>query len=774
MKQIYYAWRTLLHSRGASVVKVVSVGIGLGMATLLLACVAYTYSYDHCFKEYDRLYQQWMEWEFDGQKYPPSQRCVGKLAEGALNDLADIVESASSGFSSRTEVQVGDKYHAAMVFYTDSLIFRTLGVNVVTGDAVKELAQPNVAFVSDAMAAKMFGDTVDPIGKRMVINELDVVVRGVFKAIPANTTRPADIMLSLPSLISRGYMIYNSWEGGDSWFQYVRLRPEVDLDKEALSARFTDMYQKHAPDRDGLMRRIVVRPITDTILEYDAGRKTMTTVMWALAVVLIGITVLNYVLISLASLSRRAKSVGVQKCCGAGRGSIFALFIYETAIVLMGAMSLMCLLLWFLRDFVETTLGTPLSTMLAPERLWIVAVVAALLVCVGGALPAVVFSRIPVTHVFRRFTDRRSGWKKTLLAVQFAGVAMILSLLCVVSVQYYHVLDLDLGYNPERVAIGWHGAGSAEEQESLVDYYSRLPMVEAVATSQGNPVNGYSGEAVLDESGRMRFSTRYDGWDRDYAAMMGFSLLHGRYPSENGEVAVNQSFVADMNWNEADAVGRRVPLGEETLTVVGVLHDFTINDLFAGGRRQFMMYPLGGRSNCIHLRLKEPFAESLERLNATVAADYPTERLVFHGMEKMIADRYADVRLFRDLALMASITILFIALMGLIGYVGNELQRRSKEIAVRKINGAESGGIIEMMLGDVMRVALPSVILGSVVAAMVGVKLSALFKESALASNLWAWYVVTAIVLLLLIALCVVLQTCRIANENPVESLRSE
>ena len=774
MKHIYYAWRTLLHSRGASVVKVVSVGIGLGMATLLLACVAYTYSFDRCFKDYDRLYQLWMVWEFDGQKYPPGQRCVGKLAEGALTGLPDVVEAAASGFPSRTEVQVGNAYHDVYVFYTDSLVFNTLGVDMISGDPVREMAQPDAAFVSDKMAARMFGDTTDPIGKRFKMNGFDLSVRGVYKAIPDNSTLPADIMVALPTLSSRGYMNHDSWEGGDSWYQYVRIRPDVEITPEQLSGRLTEMYLSHAPDRDGLSRQIMALPITESRMAQDSGRSTMVVVMWALAVVLICITVLNYVLISLASLANRAKGVGVQKCCGAGRGSVFVLFIYETVIILVGAALLMALMIWFFRDFIETTLEIPLSTMLAPERLWIVAAVAALLVCVGGVLPAIVFSRIPVTHVFRRFTDRRSGWKKTLLAVQFAGVAMILSLLCVVNVQYYHVLDSAPGYNPERVAFGWHWAGSAEEQESLVDYYSRLPMVEAVATSQGNPVNGYSGEAVLDESGRMRFSTRYDGWDRDYAAMMGFSLLHGRYPSEDGEVAVNQSFVADMNWNEADAVGRRVPLGEETLTVVGVLHDFTINDLFAGGRRQFMMYPLGGRSNCIHLRLKEPFAESLEQLNVTVNEAYPDERLEFISMEKMMTDRYADVKLFRDLALMASITILFIALMGLIGYVGNELQRRSKEIAVRKINGAESAGIIEMILGDVMIVALPAVVVGTVAAAFVGVKLSAVFEESALASNLWAWYAVTAIVLLLLIALCVVLQTRRIANENPVISLRSE
>lgn len=317
-----------MHQRGATAVKIVSVGIGLGMATLLLACVAYTYSFDRCFKDYDRLYQLWMVWEFDGQKYPPGQRCVGKLAEGALTGLPDVVESAASGFPMRTEVQVGNAYHDAYVFVTDSLIFSTLGVDLIAGDPVKELSQPDMAFISDKMAAAMFGDSADPIGKRFKVDEFDVSVRGVYKAIPDNSTMPADIMLSLPTLLSRGYMNHDSWEGGDSWFQYVRLRPGVNLTPEELDARFTEMYLSHAPDRDGLSRHIVARPITDSRLAEDSGRRTMVVVMWALALVLICITVLNYVLISLASLANRAKGVGVQKCCGAGRGGVFALFMY--------------------------------------------------------------------------------------------------------------------------------------------------------------------------------------------------------------------------------------------------------------------------------------------------------------------------------------------------------------------------------------------------------------------------------------------------------------
>lgn len=773
MKQIYYAWKTLLHQRGASAVKVISVGIGLGMAALLLASVAYMWSFDRHFPDNDRLYQLWMEWNFDGKTTGPSLRCVGKVAGSVMDGMSDVVEYAATGRDTRQEVYVGNMMHESNTFYADSLIFKTLGVEVLRGDAVRELAQPDVAFVSDRMAQRLFGDD-DPVGKHVTIGEIDISVHGVFKSIPENSTVRADVVVSLPTYWTRGIMNY-AWEGGDSWLEYVRLRKGADVTAEELTRRITDMYHTHAPDRDGLTRRVIARPISETLFENDSTLRVMNVVMTVLALVLIAITVLNYVLISLASLSRRAKAIGVQKCCGAGRGNITGIFLYETLMVIGAGILLMALLVWLLQDFVETALQNTLPTLLAPERLWIIAVVVGLLAVVGGVVPAYIFSRIPVTHVFRRFTDHRRGWKKALLAVQFAGVAFVCSLLCVVSEQYRHVLNMDLGYNPKNVAVGYHDFESYDDGDVVRDYYRNLPMVEQVATSWGTPVWGYSGMVIPDESGQYRFSTRYDCWDSEYADMMGFTLLRGRYPKDKDETVVNQTFAEHMGWGESDAIGRVIKGEGGTMTVTGILRDFTICDCFANGREEFMMVYQPRANSCFHLRLKEPFASSLEALNDRVGNDYPGERIEFRSMERMIEEQYSAVRLFRDLALIASVTILFISLMGLIGYVGNEIQRRSREIAVRKINGAESRMITGMLTGDVMCVAVPAVLAGMAVAAIIGtMTLDTVFRTDALSGSLWIWYLIPAIVILAIIAICVGIQSYHIANENPVVSLRSE
>ena len=137
-----------------------------------------------------------------------------------------------------------------------------------------------------------------------------------------------------------------------------------------------------------------------------------------------------------------------------------------------------------------------------------------------------------------------------------------------------------------------------------------------------------------------------------------------------------------------------------------------------------------------------------------------------------MADSYNSVRVFRNATLLAAIAILFITLMGLIGYINDELQRRSKEIAIRKVNGAEASSILEMLVQDVLWISFPAVVAGTLGAWYVG----GLWMEqfAVTVGSLVPYYICVVIVVLILIVGCVISRTWRIANENPVKSIKSE
>ena len=771
MKQIYYVIQTLLRGRGSNIIKIISLGLSLTMSILLFSRVAYEQSFDTCYKDYDNLYQIWSVFTVKGEKYPPQEQNCGPVAGAILENFPEQVEAASTCYWKNSPLYNGNIRFDEKKIVADSLFFQTMGIEVLSGNPVKDLQQPDVIFLSDRFAKKIFGGE-DPVGKTINYNhEKDFMVKGTYKALPANATVNPEAVISMPTLWNEGSGGNYSWQGGDSYPEYIRFRSGAD--KSVVNARIDAMIEKYRPEESKTKYGYTafVKPIRDTYRNYESVKR-MRNIMSVLGFAILFIAALNYVLISISSLTYRAKAVGVHKCNGASGGKIFGMFLLETGIIIVAALLLMALVLLNFREFFEDTAAAKLSLLLAPERIWVPLTVIGVLFIVGGVLPGRLFARIPVSQVFRRYTEGKKGWKRPLLFIQFAGVAFISGLMCVVMAQYQYVLNKDMGYNPQRLALANAYWNKEKECDAAFQFFKGLPYVEAVTSANNTPISGYSGSMIRDESGNALFSTRACYYMReDYPAMMGMTFKTGRMARTEDEVIVNETFADMMHWGN-DAVGRTVDVdGTAQMKVVGVLKDFQIED-FTADKMPFVARYNKYFVGTIHVRLKEPFVRNLQQLNKDVADAFHNQTIDFIGYEKKITDSYNSVRVFRNATLMAAITMFFVMLMGLIGYTADEVRRRSKEIAIRKVNGAEASSILELLSKDILVVALPAVILGSLASWYInGVWMEQFAEQIPLG---WIVYLLVIIVNLVIIVGCVLWKSWRIANENPVNSIKSE
>lgn len=772
MKQIYYVIQTLLRGRGSNIIKIISLGLSLTMSILLFSRVAYEQSFDTCYKDYDNLYQIWSVFTVKGEKYPPQEQNCGPVAGAILEIFPEQVEAATSTcYWKNSPLYNGNIRFDEKKIVADSLFFQTMGIEVLSGNPVKDLQQPDVIFLSDRFAKKIFGGE-DPVGKTINYNhEKDFMVKGTYKALPANATVNPEAVISMPTLWNEGSGGNYSWQGGDSYPEYIRFRSGAD--KSVVNARIDAMIEKYRPEESKTKYGYTafVKPIRDTYRNYESVKR-MRNIMSVLGFAILFIAALNYVLISISSLTYRAKAVGVHKCNGASGGKIFGMFLLETGIIIVAALLLMALVLLNFREFFEDTAAAKLSLLLAPERIWVPLTVIGVLFIVGGVLPGRLFARIPVSQVFRRYTEGKKGWKRPLLFIQFAGVAFISGLMCVVMAQYQYVLNKDMGYNPQRLALANAYWNKEKECDAAFQFFKGLPYVEAVTSANNTPISGYSGSMIRDESGNALFSTRACYYMReDYPAMMGMTFKTGRMARTEDEVIVNETFADMMHWGN-DAVGRTVDVdGTAQMKVVGVLKDFQIED-FTADKMPFVARYNKYFVGTIHVRLKEPFVRNLQQLNKDVADAFHNQTIDFIGYEKKITDSYNSVRVFRNATLMAAITMFFVMLMGLIGYTADEVRRRSKEIAIRKVNGAEASSILELLSKDILVVALPAVILGSLASWYInGVWMEQFAEQIPLG---WIVYLLVIIVNLVIIVGCVLWKSWRIANENPVNSIKSE
>lgn len=768
--RLYHIIQSMLAQKGANAIKIVSVAVGLLVSTIVFSRLDYNYSYDTCFRDRDNLYQVWMSYEMNGEPLGPFTSCVGKMGEGVMEALGDEIEGATllCRFS-LPPLYRGDRRFDTRLIGVDSLFFQTMGIDVISGNPLKDLTVPNVVYLSESTARSIFGDE-NPIDQTLTIDkERAVTVKGIFKDLPLTTTlEKFNAIVSFPTILAMGYkQIY--WSGGDSWPCYFRLPKGSKLTTKEINDRLNRMFQSHTPDTDTEKTRVTARPISETYLQNDAVRR-MNLIMWILGSALLLMTTLNYVLITIASLSRRAKSIGVHKCSGAGAMTVMGMFLWETAIILLCSVVLMAGLLYIFQPIITDTLSISVSDIFASSRLWIPAAVLVFFFIVGGLIPGRIFSRIPVTQVFRRFTERNSAWKRSLLFVQIGGVSFIGCLLVIVSIQYHEILNRDMGFSVDRIAV--FNIPYELDRDVLKSSVANLPYVEKIASSANSPLGGYSGQNITDEAGNVLFNTRLGWAEKGFTDVLDIRLLEGREPQTRSEILVNQEFSRRMGWG-GHPVGK-VYTGRafnEPVTIVGLMKDFVIGG-FTNDVPPLMILDMGSFSSRAYVKLKEPFDRNYRLLTDFLKETYPDYKFSPGRMDDKARDLYSDVRMFRNSALIATVTLIFISLMGLIGFARDEVQRRSKEIAIRKVNGAESADIINLLLADVGRISLPAITLGCLCAAYIGHIWLANFTVTA--SYIWLWYILTGTVVLLLVSGCVLAITLRVANETPVKRLKSE
>ena len=777
MRYLYYTIQTLRRGRTSSFIKLLSLTLGLLVGVLLFAQIAYELNYENCYPESDRLAMVRIRLsteDTDALKtaigdYPYDGTVYDVVAPTLAEEMAEWVESATTiNTNGGRYVYYGNKLlEGTSYIRADTAYFRTMGIEVLEGDQ-RDLLRTGATFVSESFAKATFGDE-SPIGKELTLDKQDVLtVRGVYRDMPQNTfLGHYDFVASVHA--NGGYVNGNGWRGNDMFNAILRLRRAGDV--EAVNDRIQQVIERHTSTSwDGWKSTYSIIPLPDLHTDYPDIRRRLA-ILGFLGFALFFVAAMNYILISIATLSRRAKAVGVHKCNGAGEGQVFTMFMLETGAMVLAAAVLSALLLWLFAGGIESWLGISVGALFTWQTLWVPLLTVLLLVVVAGVLPGRMFARIPVTQVFRRYTDGKKGWKRGLLAVQFAGVSFVLGLLMVTVMQYSLLMNGDMGFRiPGLVqAESWQ---QADRGQTICDYIERQPYVEGATAAAMGVLGEYWTQGLIGNDGKRITVLNYNPCQKDYAEVMGIEIIEGKPMEKIGDVLVNEEVVRLMNWTDG-AVGKRLNNFIDQKTdrpIVGVFRD--VRNKGMRWEQQAIALVCGNVYHAFDVRLKEPYDENLDKLNDFVSEAFPDVALNFISVAEMQRYIYMDTYRFRNAVYLASVFIILIVLMGLIGYVNDETGRRAKEIAIRKVNGASAADILRLLSRGVLLIAVPCVAVGTGVAWYVGTEWLTQFAGQV---SISPWHFVGLAVLLLVVIVCiVVLKAWHIANENPVESIKAE
>ena len=457
----------------------------------------------------------------------------------------------------------------------------------------------------------------------------------------------------------------------------------------------------------------------------------------------------------------------------------------ETFLNLILSIIIAILLIFAFRGIVEEQLNTSLRVMFTLNTILLLAGVCLLVFLLATLLPSQLFSRIPVATVFRSYTESRRSWKKVLLFIQFIAVGFLVSLLAIIGLQYERMITDDPGYSYDRLAYCRIDGVKSSARKAVINELNKLPEVEGVATCENLPMRSSSGDIVYregtDES-VLHFVDLYEA-DINYIPLMEMDVIQGKAFDESytdsSRVMMVSRMMADklaiaMDWKDG-VVGKTLRVSghsDPSYEVIGVYDDIRTDAINSELMAPSALFYGNYAARNLVIKFHNLTAENLKKADELIKGMLPDKDVSVVSYSVGMKDLYADSLQFRNSVLLGGIITLIITLVGLIGYISDETNRRGKEIAVRKINGATEKNILSLISLDVLYMALPAVIIGTIISRFVGEKWLQQFSEKIpLSTGLFIFCSVAVIVVILA---TVVYRSWQVAIANPVLSLKSE
>lgn len=758
------------------------------MGLVLISKVCFERSFDKFYPDSDRIYRLHENIIRDGE-YKSYPQVSGGVAVGMQVEIPEVEKATRltyiGGDKELFRTKDGNRYSARFVVMADTNVFELLPRPILIGNPKETLSRPGYVMISNRIA-KLLGGAEQALDKEFEFESSPgqtYTVGGVFEDVPENSHLRFEIVASLEGM---NKWSRENWMGNDRYLGYVKLYPGVD--PESLTTAIREMQGRHcdleAVKKAGLDLTYSLVPLMDMHSNSDEV-KSMNSLLSILAFVLIFTAAMNYVLIVISTLINRTKEVAVHKCYGASDRNLFGMIMSETCLHMLISLLLATFLILLFREKAEELLGATLGALFSAQTLLVLAGICIVIFLVTGLIPTYMFLRIPVAAAFRNFKESRRYWKLCLLFIQFLATAYLVTLLSVINRQYDYMVNVDPGYAYEKLAYCSTQGVSESVRNTAIEELRKLSEIDKVSACYDLPISRMSGNNVyLPGNERELFNIADMYWVKDdFFSLMEIPVIDGEVFRSDGSAAnkvmVSRSFVKKMEqlvgWT-GSAVGKSVVITDhsqngEPFIICGVYEDICIGSTGNPDTRPSALF-YDRYAPMILLKFHEMSPDNMKKAQKVLEEVMPDRNVTVTAYYMDMIDLYKDSRTFRDAVMIGGIVTLIIALVGLLGYTSDETNRRGREIAIRKVNGATAWDILRMISQDISYIAVPAIVIGIAAAYYSGTGWLEKFTEKA--SFGFFFFLSGAVVIYLLIVACVLYRAWAVSNANPVESLKSE
>ncbi|MCP4728429.1 MAG: FtsX-like permease family protein [bacterium] len=780
---IKIAFRNIRRHKAFSVINISGLAIGIACCILIMMYVSFELSFDKFHEKSDRTYRigvhgQIIDVEIN-QVHTPAQ-----LKETLLSEYPEVEQAIRIHNLNGRMINVGEQsFQDNRIIASDPEFFQIFSFPFITGDPKTALSQTNTAVITQSAAYRYFG-TEDPVNKILNITDIDFRVTGIIEDVPENSHLQFNVLLSGDSFPD------DSRPWNNNMYATYLILP-IDYDHDLVDQKLIETVNRYVlpVNRHFKSWEYYLEPLEDIHLRSKlrwgnnpGGDIVYVYVFSSIAFFILLIACVNFMILSTAKSTIRAKEIGVRKVIGSSRVMLIRQFMSESFLLSFIAMLIAVILVECSLPAFRALIGRNIELHYFNNYYVIpgLIIIALFVSFFSGSYPAFYLSSLKAVNVLKGGFYRRNKkdlFRNGLVIFQFSVTVILIASSLILFSQLKYFQNKKLGFSKEQVIIIDNSKRLGGNFNSFKEAIKQNSNVLSISGSSSIPGRGIANIQITPEnSNRIHFDFLW--CDYDYLKTMEIELVEGRffspeYGSDENAIVINEEVADQLGWS--DPVGKELTFGRRKIQVIGVIKNFHYMSLHR--RIDKLGILLTGsnirRERYISIRLRtDELNETLQSLKDTWDSFSPPIPLDYSFLDEDFDSLYRSEQQTGQIALIFTLLAVFISCIGLFGLAAYLSERRTKEIGIRKVLGSTIGELLTLLLKDIfILVVISSIIAWPVSYYIMNKWLQDFAYKISMGIDK---FLIPAIITLAIALITVGYQSIKAAIANPVDSLRYE
>ncbi|MDZ4810343.1 MAG: ABC transporter permease [Bacteroidota bacterium] len=798
------AFRNLIKNKTYSFINVFGLAVGTLCCLYIMLYVSHQFSYDKHHPDAENIYRITSDLKLPGghnvmaSVSPPTAPAM-KQDFPEVQQFTRVVPAL--GIKQFLLHYLESSWYEDNVVYADSTFFEVFAYHFIRGNT-QALNDPYSIVITKTLADKMFGSE-DPLGKKIEMvysyGKNNYTVQGVIDESLGKSHIQANIYVTMRGGGMGDYARTNtSWAGNNFSYSYVKLYPNTDV--AALESKLPAFLNKYGQDQLkqlGMEKQLHLQPVSSihTTPGYEAENDKIANPRFLYLLLLIAgliqvIACINFMNLSTARSTNRAKEVGVRKVIGAGKFQLVRQFLTESVILTLFSILVAVPLLYMTMPALNAITQTDIQlNFITDYRLWILLTALVLFTgLIAGSYPAFYLSAFDAIRVLKgNFTNQVSaaGIRRSLVVFQFVLSILLISGIIVIYSQMNYIKNKDLGFNGnQKLIFTFHTDEALKSSEAFAEHLRLIPEVKVVSRA-----NNYLSQFVFNdwtfykEGGSMEEGqvSQFMMTDQYFVKANEIKLISGRdfRLNDSGRILINETMARKLSIQPEQAEGTKIftkqgndpPISFE---IVGVLKDFNFNSLHENVKPLIFRFDDKDPylTNIIVNLNSDNYKNALKKIEAVWHQDFAAVPFEYQFLDEEVQKQYdAEISLSQIINLFTGMAIL-ISCLGLFGLATFSAEQRRKEIGIRKVLGASVIGLTQLLSKDFLKLVAIAILIATPISWWA---MSQWLQSYAYRVTISWWMFALAGLLAIMIALLTIgFQAIKAAIANPVKSIRIE